>query len=459
MLIDAVVGLDIDPTVNVADVVLTIGHDHLSHGRTGVEYGSIFTDGLGPETVQFTAGDPARGILSAVGVSYYSIAQAELAGFALAIHSVPREPGRLSAIETLVQEPGKLHFARSRYRFDGRCRGARLTAAEAKVLTAGGFYHRVADYAELMHEAVSSKSTQKAALDFSISYDYGVELNGFASHYSRLSSDGRFAQCCDELRQTFDFYLNTYFELFVHGHSNQKNTVFSRQLAFVVLSVVAMYRVTRSETYLRRLRQLCEVMLDFEKRFEDMAGAPVSGFLMGMQSSRIVFVDCHSAALLALTKATPYLDDPRLAPAIDRGLGSYCLQTTTVEWIDGPRKVDVVAVDWVDDQGSRHTNNGFWNFHVGLTLRLFSALRNASDPALRAIMARHRDRIDLFEALMLHQLEKSTTYHADGVEIRCSTLSGETNSETQPWATLGLLLHANGQPMWPRPTHELPCKS
>ncbi len=442
MLIEVEVVLDVDPAADVADVVLTIGHDHLSHGRGEVDYCSIFTEPSGacaPDAPRFIAGEPARGILSAAGVGYYSIVQAEIAGFALGIHSAPREPGRLSGIETLVQKPGKLHFARARYRFDGPCRGARLAAAEDKMLTAGGFYHRVGDYARLMRDAVSMKSDQRAALDFSVSYDYGAELNGFANYFISLSSVACSGKIRKEIGDMFDFYLNTYFELFIEGHFHQQNTVFSRQLAFVVISVAAMYQATGSQTYLRRLTQLCHVLLDFEKCFEDVAGHSVSGFVMGARSKRIVFVDCHSAALLALTEAARYINDPRLPAAIDRGLGSYCLETTKVDWIDGPRKVDVVAVSWVDDHGTRHTNNGFWNFHVGLTLRFFGALRNAPEPALRAILARHRDRIDLFEAVMLRQLEKSTTRRADCLEIRCSVLSTETNSETQPWSMLGLL--------------------
>ncbi len=442
MLIEVEVVLDVDPAADVVDVVLTVGHNHLSHGRDEVDYRSIFTDASGPgpsDAPRFTAGEPARGVLPAAGVTYYSIVQAEIAGFALALHSAPREPARLSGIETLVQQPGKLHFARARYRFAGACRGARLVAAEDKMLTAGGFYHRVGDYARLMRDAVSLKSNQRAAFDFSVSYDYGAELNGFASYFTSLSAVPCSGKIREKIKSIFDFYLDTYFELFIEGHVQQQNTVFSRQLAFVVLSVVAMYQATGSEVYLRRLTQLCHVMLDFEKCFSDIAGSTVSGFVMGALSKRIVFVNCHSAALLALTVAAGYVRDPRLAAAIDRGLGCYCLETTKVDWIDGAHKVDVVGVSWIDDHGSRHTNNGFWNFHVGLTLQFFSALRNASEPALRTVLARHCDRIDLFEAVMLRQLEKSTSHHADCLEIRCSMLSTETNSETQPWAALGLL--------------------
>jgi len=438
VLINCQVALDVNSVTSVTDVVLTVGHDRLSHGSSGVHYSAIFADGLGGETVQFIAGQPGTGFLPTAGATYYSIAQDEIAGFALAVHSAPREPNQLSGIELLVQEAGKLHFARARYRFDGQCRGARLVAVEDKMLTAGGFYQRINDYAPLMRSAVSMRSTQETALDHSISYDYGAELNAFAQYYATLRCCNGSSQIHEELRCMFDNYLNVYFEVFVEGHHNRKNMIFSRQLAFVILGLVTMYRTTGAGVYLHRLVQLCDVLLEFEKCFDDIAGSPVSGFTMGAHTQRFVFLDCHGAALLALTEAAQYINDPRLVSAIDRGLGSYCIETAKVDWIDGLHKIDVVSANWVDDDGTRQTNNGFWNFHAGLTLRLFRALRGAPNPDLQAVVGRHHERIELFEIIMRRQIEQSITRRNDAVEIRSSILSTETNSETQPWAALGL---------------------
>lgn len=437
MLISVEVVLDLDQNASVADIVLTVGHDHLSHGTNDVHYNTIFADRPEPEAREFIAGEPGRGFLPAASAGYYSIVQGEIAGFALAIHSKPRDPGRLVGIETLVRERGRLHFARARYRFEGAFRGTRLTVAEDKLLTAGGFYQRVGDYARLMRDTVANKRAREAAVDFSVSYDYGAELNALSKYFSNSHNRSQDAQA--ELKDFFDKYLNTYLEMFVDGHYQKRNTIFSRQLAFVILSVVTMYRATGGRSYFSRLTQLCDVMLDFEKRFDDIASGPASGFMLGVHSQRSVFVDCHSAALLALTQAAQYIDDPRLTAAIDRGLGSYCVETAKVDWIDGPHKVDVVAVSWLDDHGTRHTNNAFWNYHAGLTLRFFAALRNTSDPALQAIAARHRDRITLFDTIFRLQIASSMTWHHNGLELRSSVLSTETNSETQPWVMLGLL--------------------
>ena len=95
----------------------------------------------------------------------------------------------------------------------------------------------------------------------------------------------------------------------------------------------------------------------------------------------------------------------------------------------------------VDRRGIRRTENSFWNFKVGMTLRFFAALRNSPNPALRSIAARHGERMDLFEIVLRRQLERSITQREESIEIRTAVSAGETNSETQPWVMLGLFGH------------------
>jgi hypothetical protein len=242
------------------------------------------------------------------------------------------------------------------------------------------------------------------------------------------------------LRGLFDEYLNHYFALFVDQHSARPNAIFSRDLSFVILAVATVYRVTREERYLDRLRRLCEVLLEFELRYDDVAGGPASSFLMRLDSPRAGYVDCHSAALLALTQAARFVEDPRLSAAIDRGLAGFCLETCRVD-IGTPRKIDTVATLVVDSAGRRHFENTLWNFKAGLTLRLFAALRASPNSAVKAVAAQHHDRIELFALMLRRQLQRSISEHADGIELRTSEFSGETNSETQPWVMLGLLGH------------------
>jgi hypothetical protein len=293
----------------------------------------------------------------------------------------------------------------------------------------------------VMREAVAAKPAQQAALDYSISYDYGAEMNAVAKCFAVCSAEpdlriGRITS--EELRSFFDQYLQHYFGNFVSGHYERQNTIMSRQLAFVILGAVTMYQATSCSDYLNHLRRLCDVLLDFEVVFNDVAGQPASGFPYGMASHRAVFVDGQSASLLALTQAARCISDPRLALAIDRGLAGYCLETASIQLGDTKRKVDVLATS-VDMDGRLHTENAYWNFNVGLALRFFAALRNSPDPALQDIAFRHRDRTELFEAVLHWQLKKCITERDDCIEIRTAEFSAETNSETQPWVMLGLL--------------------
>ena len=443
MLIGVEVVLEVDPAADVADVELTVGHDQLSHGHNDVRYGTLAAEVPGAPPVSLTAGQPGTHRIAATGATYYSMAQAEIAGFALAIHTAPRQPEHLAALEVRVTQPGQLHLVRACYRFPGSCRGARLVAGEDKLLTAGGFYTRTGDYNELMRSAVAAKPNQRAALDYSVSYDYGAEINAFAKCYAvaaaeRITPQSKLAPA--ELRALFDRYVDVYFDLFVSGHYQGKNTIMSRQLGFVILAVVTMYRATGDEAYRDKMRRLCDALLDFEVRFNDIAGQPASGFPYGMGTHRSAFVDGHSASLLALVQAARHLPDPRLAAAIDRGLAGFCIETTAID-LGHPVKIDVVSTSIGDDRGNRHNENSYWNFNVGLALRLFAALRASPDPELQQIAARHRERIELFELVLHWQLQRSITEHDDAIEIRTSVYSTETNSETQPWVMLGLLGH------------------
>jgi hypothetical protein len=435
MLIDTEVALDLDPGIQVYDVVLTIGHalEHrnFEHLITNTEVVSVTNP---------TRNRNNRLFLHRVEASYYQIKQPQSSGDSIALHSVPREPARASEIETVMGPHGRLLSAVARYAFPGPHRGERLAAAESKLITAGGFYDRTADYGRFIREAAGTKPNQYAAYDYSISYDYGVVINAFAKCFASCALGGIAMSPMfdgEELRSLVDHNLDFYFELYVDRHQHQPNVIFSRELAFVVLAVATMYRATGSEAYLLRLRRLCDVLLEFEVRFDAIAHHPASGFLMRMDSPRVAYVDCQSAALLALTLAANYVSDPRLPAVIDRGLQSYCVETCR---FDGGI-VDTIAALMVDSDGVRRTENGFWNFKVGMTLRFFAALRNAVDPQLRAIADRHRERIDLLEMIMRRQLERSVSRYEDGIEIRCSPLSAETNSETQPWTMLGLIGH------------------
>jgi hypothetical protein len=106
-----------------------------------------------------------------------------------------------------------------------------------------------------------------------------------------------------------------------------------------------------------------------------------------------------------------------------------------------PDQIDTVSTNVVDRLGTRRTENAFWNFKAGVTLRFFAALRASPHSSLRSIATRYGERMDLFETVLRRQLERSITQREDGIEVRTAISATETNSETQPWVMLGLFGH------------------
>jgi hypothetical protein len=437
MFIDVGVTLEIGSGVEVSDVVLTIGHRQPS----GIYYRTIDTD-IGRTKPLFRAGMPGWRCRGVEGASYYVIRQSHISGDSWGIHSIPCAPARLSAIEAVVQHWGRFHRVIACYSFPGSQCGARLVARERKLVTGGGFYDRIEEYRGLMQEASSAMSAQQAAWDLSTSYDYGSAINAFAKCFAVCDAGIVRTDALldtDELRSLFDSYLNHYCDVFANPHEQRPNAIFSRDLAFVILGLTTMYRATNATGYRRQLAWLCDILLDFEVRYQDDGGSRASGFLMRMDSPRAAFVDCHSAALLALTQAVRYVEDPRLVETLERGLASYAVESCTDG--AGQYQIDTVSTHMVDRRGTRRTQNAFWNFKAGLTLRFFDALRNSPNPSLRSVALRQAERLERLETILRRQIARSITKRENGVEIRTAVSSGETNSETQPWVMLGLFGH------------------
>ena len=334
-------------------------------------------------------------------------------GFALGIHTRPLNPERLRELRVVQHGPGRLHWVVAAYDFPGAHRGgARLAVAEDKLLTAGGFHAEAAAYERLMREAAAAPPGAWPR-DLSISYDYGVEINAFAKCFAVLAAGDAAAPpgLAAELKALADRYLDAYRPHFVEGFWRGENTVFSRQIAFVIMAAATLLRATGEERYRRDLAALVEVLLQFEQPLPDTGAGPDSGFLMGVRSSRDIHVDCHSAALLALAHAAPFLPEMGIAAAIERGLGAYALVTGSIEWLGATRKVDTVGIRWTDEAGQPRVSHAFWNFHVGLTLRLFRALRESPDAGLRALHAKHAERLAVLEPLLLRQVALGTREH------------------------------------------------
>ena len=442
MFVDVEAALDLDPAIAVSDVVLTFGYDDLSHGENGVHYENIRTAHPGLPAQWQVAGKRGNMHMPAAGCHYWSIAQtSQISGFALAVHTLPHAGSPLHSINATCKDAGKLHWLVAEHRFVGPQSG-RLVAGERKAITAGGFYDLADAYATTLATLAARADAGGPAIDPSISYDYGAEVFAFTRCYRALVADNppvNDPELRDLLRNRIDHFVDVYQAHFIAPFRANVSAIFSRSVSFMALAYADMVEITGEDRYRIALRDACDIILSFERRNTDVAGNPQSAFTMGRDTDSLPYVDCHSSCLLALARATDVLADDQWLLSIDLGLRAFRIDTQAINFNNTEEKQDVVTVDYLAANGKRHSMPAFWNYHIGITLRMVNAIRGSAHPGLQTLWGQHAVRFTTLEWMLRHRVEQCLRPRGDGMEIRTSTLSSETNSETQPWVAIALL--------------------
>jgi len=447
MFVDVEAALDIDAEVEVSDVFLTFAYDNLSKDDNNVRYENVSVTFPGAPPLKHTAHGKEQFGLSIRGANYWCVSQrSQISGFALAVHSLPREGSPIHALKGTCKKPGQLHALVSEHLFAGVHRSTRLVAAERKIITSGGFYDEPDSYATTLARYSRNADKGTAAIDLSISYDYGAEVKAFARCFRTLAEQPSVMSATptlrDELRSVVDHFHGVYQTHFIQPFRNNASAIFSRSIAFMAFAYADMLIVTTDPMYRAALREACEIITTFERQNDAVDGSVQSGFLMGQGNDALPYVDCHSSCLLALVKGTILLDELAWLSSIDRGLAAFRLDTIGIFFL-GMQKQDVAGVDYKLPDGSRRTLDMFWNFNAGLALRLFNALRATRHSGLRTVWERHAARIEMLEMVMRHRIARSLRPRDGAIEILSSMLSAETNSETQPWVALALIGEEN----------------
>lgn len=437
---------EIDAGETVSDVVLTFGFDELSPSKNDVRYESIKIVKAGrPDPISET-GNLKRG-LDATGANYWAVVQdSHLNGFALAVHSLPREGSPIHRLVGKRNPDQTLHRVVSEHRFEGRQSGARLVAGEYKIITSGGFYNRPEVYSKMFSKAIAGLSNMEAPIDYSVSYDYGAEVKAYSRCFASLTEDSTLSQdrnLKEFLHDRVNYFHAAYDEFFIEEAKSKRAAMFSRSVSFMAFATKDMIKATGEQKYRDALRNYCEIIQTFERRNAGVDGQLQSGFLMGQENDALPYPDCHGSCLVSLIYGTVYLKEKKWLESIHLGFRSYRLDTMLIEYFGGSKQ-DIVGVDFELKNGSHRTMDTFWNFNGALTLRAIVALRTAPDPFLRRIWIHHAQRLTLFEQVIRDRLVSSHRLRGDAAEIVSSTLSAETNSETQPWAALAL----TGQGDW-----------
>ena len=227
----------------------------------------------------YAAGSAVGAVACRRRAAYYVIRQEHISADALAVHSLPLAPQHLAGNRDRGRDAGAARPGRRALSsFPARHRGGRLVAAEHKLITAGGFYDRVGDYAALMREAVGCERRCSGRPATSASPTITARRSTRSPNASRSCRGLRAAPrptCSRPERTARRLRLDPVILLRVLRLHDMKSarTRSSRASSPLPCSGSAtMLPGDRRRRVPAPAERLCEVLLDFEMRFEDKAG-------------------------------------------------------------------------------------------------------------------------------------------------------------------------------------------
>ena len=235
----------------------------------------------------------------------------------------------------------------------------------------------------------------------------------------------------------YDRHLQRYFDFIRPGAPDCLDRVFTRGLAFVVLSLDCMVRATGERRYRENMATGIGMILAMQSG--ENRGRNVFELTFGdTWAGRTPFLDNHAACILAVARAAWHGDpDGKLGRAAHDGIVGICLYSGTVDLGGGHTEAyDGLAV--LNKNGT-HADTGFWNFKVAMVLRALAAVQCAAEAGVIAMSEQERERLLLRRQIARDLVAGSMRWHGDMLEVLTSRIAGETNSETQPWVALGLV--------------------
>ena len=432
------VELALNPGVALGGVLMSTALDQLSR-IPGVEYRGVSIRAGGVDTAHERVPDGSvnlhRGPASYVGVSQVGGSP----GFSYGIHVLP-DSERLEEITASGQKSGLLHWVVQKYRVGDVPAGGTVALVERRMLTGGGYYDALEHYETVLRGGVGG------GYDPSMTYDIGAELNAVAVNilfarrglYAAPPSPERLTA----LQAWYDRHLQRYFDFVRPNDPDDLARLFTRGIAFVVLSLDCMLRATGEERYRRQLQLAVSLILRMGRRLQ--CGRDEHDVTFGdVWAGHTPFLDNHAACVLALARAAWHGDpDGSLSRAVNEAILGIKLHTAVVD-LGGGHTIAADSLATLNPGPNPHADSGFWNFKLGIVLRALHAASRAADAGKLQMDALARKRLELRRDLCVGVLETSMRWHTapDGqemMEVLTSRIAGETNSETQPWVALGL---------------------
>ena len=424
------------PGIVLGNVVLGTALDRLDQVRD-IQYRTVAVRRLGED--RFIRDIRGRGADLHHGAADYAavIQGGSSPGFSYAVHSLLPDGAKLDRITAREHKRGRLHRVRHAYSL-GRVDAAGASITEHRMVTAGGYYDKLGPYAADMRDVDGDHGTA----DPSMTYDIGAELNAVAVHLL-FARRGVYAvppgpARLEALTAWYARHVERYFDFIRPGSPDELDRVFTRGVAFVVLSLDCMVRATSDPRHRALLATGVRLILGALRRHPD--GPDPHATFGDPWSGHYPFLDNHAACILALARAA-WHGDPggALARTVHESIRGIRLHSGTID-VGGGHMVAYDGLAVVNPPGHRpHVDSGFWNYKLGVTLRALHATLAAADAGVLAMTPDQCLQVQLRIDLARHQLVPSFRPHGPQLEMLTSRLAGETNSETQPWVALGLV--------------------
>eukprot|EP00494_Astrolonche_serrata_P006717 UN06742 len=237
-----------------------------------------------------------------------SAVQQGVLGFSYGFHDF-HDKERLQEVRYDIEE-GIIRTKYTEYKFGKMKKDEAQFLQEEKLITAGGLYMTMEKYIEPFRHLRENVEL----VDYSISYDYGVEVHGMATHYF-FANQGAYlySMSLDEQDRLLHWcleHIDSYITNFVDLGGGEE--VFTRGEAFMLLAVTSLYmaHVNDNDAAVKdqlgiAFKKLYDVLLNQQMINE---GNPKHGFFRCIAgghnngSQEVLYLDCHGGALFALAR-------------------------------------------------------------------------------------------------------------------------------------------------------------
>src|SRR5947207_1657763 len=417
------------PGITLQDVQLSTAFDQLTSGGN---FDSAVVGVEGRYERRAPIGEPATK-LHIGSADYLGISETRaVPGFAHGFHVRFRNGSELGDIVAEGSRSGRFHWIYPRYSLGRLAPQETRSISEDRLLTGGGYYREPDFYRHVLEGA-----SQNGNIDPSMSYDIGAELNAVAVTLL-FSKQGRYRSApaperLEALKEWYDRHLAIYVEAHRPEEPGAGAPVFIRGLSFVILSLDCMIRAFGSEPYGALLSSCVALLLRLEWAVEGGRGETVFSVPQPPE------LDCHCAALLALARAAVHGDPGnRISQAIHRALRGTLILLASAEQYGHPG-LSLESL-WIRSRtGIPPQDGGFWVYKLGVALRAFNAIRQVHAAGLLPLDGMILAYMNELAEVARRGLFAALRREGNAMEVLTSARSGETNSETQPWAALGLV--------------------